>query len=106
MNFEGLIIGVIVFLLIGVFHPIVIKAEYYFTKNVWPVFAIVGVVCLIISLNISNNLLNITMAVLGITCLWSIIELFEQEERVRKGWFPNNPNRKSKTDNVDDATKL
>ena len=29
MNFTGLIIGLSTFLCIGVFHPIVIKAEYY-----------------------------------------------------------------------------
>ena len=34
------------------------------------------------------------VAVLGVTCLWSIKELFEQEERVKKGWFPANPKRK------------
>jgi len=26
--------------------------------------------------------------------LWSIHELFEQEKRVERGWFPKNPNRK------------
>ena len=32
----------------------------------------------------------------GCSCLWSIKELFEQRERVRKGWFPENPKRKAK----------
>ncbi|MBQ5358077.1 MAG: DUF4491 family protein [Alistipes sp.] len=26
--------------------------------------------------------------VIGCSCLWSIRELFEQRECVRKGWFP------------------
>ncbi|HAD56313.1 MAG TPA: DUF4491 domain-containing protein, partial [Alistipes sp.] len=26
---------------------------------------------------------------------WSILEVFQQRERVRKGWFPENPRRKS-----------
>ena len=30
MNFTGLLIGVATFLCIGLFHPLVIKAEYYF----------------------------------------------------------------------------
>ena len=30
MNFEGLLVGVFTFLIIGVSHPIVIKTEYYF----------------------------------------------------------------------------
>ncbi|MBR1950263.1 MAG: DUF4491 family protein [Bacteroidales bacterium] len=25
---------------------------------------------------------------------WSILELFEQKERVRKGWFPEGPGHK------------
>ena len=28
MNFNGILVGVVTFLLIGLFHPIVIKAEY------------------------------------------------------------------------------
>ena len=30
MNFTGVLIGLVSFLSIGVFHPIVIKAEYHF----------------------------------------------------------------------------
>jgi hypothetical protein len=40
MRIEGLMIGVIAFGVIGVFHPIVIKAEYYFTEKIWPLFLI------------------------------------------------------------------
>ena len=29
MNFNGLIIGIATFLIIGAFHPLVIKAEYH-----------------------------------------------------------------------------
>ena len=42
MHFEGLAMGVIVFLIIGIFHPVVIKVEYYFGKKVWPTFFVVG----------------------------------------------------------------
>ena len=79
MNFLGLIISVAAFLIIGIFHPIVIKCEYYFTDKVWPVFLVAG-----------SSLLG----VLGCSFLWSIGELKEQRERVEKGWFPKNPNRK------------
>jgi hypothetical protein len=34
------------------------------------------------------------LAVWGASSLWSIGELFEQRERVAKGWFPKNPKRK------------
>ncbi|MDO4961311.1 MAG: DUF4491 family protein [Eubacteriales bacterium] len=97
MNFTGIIIGVTSFLSIGVFHPIVIKAEYYFSKRVWPVFAIVGAILLIISTQLVNVVAGAALAVIGMSCFWSIHELYEQEERVRKGWFPKNPKRKDYT---------
>lgn len=94
MNFFGIIIGLMAFLIIGVFHPIVIKTEYYFGKKVWPIFLILGIVFLLISLFIFDKTISAIVGVLGFTSLWSIHELIEQEERVNKGWFPKNPNKK------------
>ncbi len=94
MNFTGLIIGASVFLLIGMFHPIVIKVEYYLGKQFWWMFAVIGVLALVASIFISNDILSSIIGALGITCFWSIKELFEQEERVKKGWFPKNPQKK------------
>lgn len=94
MQFNGLIIGISVFLIIGIFHPIVIKAEYYFTKKIWPAFLIMGIIFSVVSLFCKNDIVSILLGTLGFTCFWSIKELFEQEERVKKGWFPNNPKRK------------
>lgn len=94
MYFEGLIIAVATFLIIGFFHPIVIKSEYYFGVRCWPLFAVVGVTLLIVSLFVSNVLVASIIGVVGCSCLWSILELFEQRKRVQKGWFPKNPNRK------------
>lgn len=88
MNFNGVLIGLLTFLIIGIFHPIVIKGEYYFSKKIWPVFLIVGLIVLIISLYTSNSILSPILGVIGFTCLWSIKEIFEQEERVKKGWYP------------------
>ena len=28
INFDGLLIGIVTFLIIGLFHPVVVKAEY------------------------------------------------------------------------------
>ena len=94
MQFNGLIIGVSVFLIIGIFHPIVINAEYYFTKKIWPAFLIMGIIFSVVSLFCTNDIVSILLGALGFTCFWSIKELFEQEERVNKGWFPKNPKRK------------
>ena len=94
MYLSGILIGVISFLSIGVFHPIVIKAEYHFSKSCWPVFLIAGIILMIISAMIENIVLSSALAVVGMSSWWSILELFEQEKRVQKGWFPANPNRK------------
>ena len=97
MNFNGILLAIVTFLVIGVFHPIVIKCEYYFSDKVWPVFLAAGLICLVISLFIENLLAASIIGVVGCSCLWSIGELKEQRERVEKGWFPENPNRKKKS---------
>lgn len=94
MNFHGIIIGVAAFLIIGIFHPIVIKTEYYYSKRVWPVFLVVGIVLILFSLFIENSIISAVVGITGFSSLWSIHELFEQEKRVERGWFPKNPNRK------------
>lgn len=93
MNFSGVLTAGISFLVIGIFHPIVIWAEYYFTKRCWPVFLAAGVICLGLSVCSGREMPSVFLGVLGCTFLWSIQELYEQEERVKKGWFPENSNR-------------
>lgn len=94
MNFTGLIIAVTTFLVIGLFHAIVIKSEYYFGTKCWWVFALTGVAFITASLLVENGILSPILGVIGCSCFWSILEIFEQRERVRKGWFPKNPKRK------------
>lgn len=94
MYFAGLIIAILTFLIIGVFHPVVIKTEYYFGTRPWWIFLITGVACVVISILVENTVASALIGVLGATLLWSIGELFEQKKRVEKGWFPMNPKRK------------
>ncbi|WP_061995216.1 DUF4491 family protein [Clostridium sp. ATCC 25772] len=94
MNFQGIMIGLMAFFIIGVFHPIVIKGEYYFGKKIWPMFFILGLIFIGISVIVKNNIIASILGVTGFSCLWSIHEIIEQEERVKKGWFPKNPKRK------------
>lgn len=93
MHFEGLLVGFFTFVLIGLFHVVVIKGEYYFSKRIWPLFLIVGLVLLGWSVFVVDILWSSLIAVAGISFLWSIGEIIQQEERVRKGWFPKNPKR-------------
>lgn len=75
-------------MVIGIFHPIVIKTEYHFGVKVWWVFLLLGLVALALSLVVHNTILSTLLGVLAFSSFWSIKELFEQRERVRKGWFP------------------
>lgn len=94
MNVGGLIIGAAAFVIIGVFHPIVIKSEYHIGKRIWPAFLVAGLALIALSLCLQNTTVSAIIGITGFSCLWSIRELFEQEERVKKGWFPRNPKKK------------
>ena len=96
MNFTGIIIGVSSFLCIGIFHPIVIKAEYYWGTRCWWVFLLLAVICIAGSLFTAATIPSIILGVVAFSSLWSILELFKQRERVAKGWFPQNPKRDEK----------
>ena len=91
MNFGGLILAFITILLIGIFHPIVIKSEYYFSTKCWPVFAVMGTFAVVGSLFVENIYISSIIAVLGGVLFWSIHELFLQRKRVIQGRFPKNP---------------
>ena len=93
MDFQGLIIGVITFVIIGVFHPIVIKSEYYIGKKIWPAFLVLGIFFIALSLFVNNVIISAVSGITGFTFLWSIKEVIEQEERVKKGWSPANPKK-------------
>ena len=80
-------------ILTGLFHPIVIKCEYYFSAKIWPVFLVLGMISCVLSLCLENPAASSIFGILGAILLWCIRELQEQEKRVSKGWFPKNPKR-------------
>lgn len=91
----GLIIGLFTFLIIGLFHPLVIKAEYYWGKRSWWAFLLVGLGCLGGSLACCNLYVSILLSITSFSSFWSILEVFEQFKRVQRGWFPMNPKRRA-----------
>ncbi len=99
---QGIVIGVLTFLIIGVFHPLVIKAEYYFGTKIWWAFLVMGVIFLVLAYWSSTVFMSAIFAILGFSSLWSILEIKEQAERVRKGWFPKNPQRHYDFDDTKD----
>ena len=96
MYFTGFAIAVCTFLIIGIFHPIVVKVEYYFGTSLWWLFLLAGITCIIFSICIESTFVSALIGVVGASLLWSIGEIFEQKKRVEKGWFPMNPKRKGK----------
>lgn len=94
LHFTGLIIGVATFVVIGIFHPLVIKGEYYFGVKCWWAFLLMGIAAVAGSLFVDNVLWSTLLAVWGASSFWSIGELFEQRKRVEKGWFPKREDKK------------
>ncbi|MDH6312295.1 hypothetical protein M2137_001065 [Parabacteroides sp. PFB2-10] len=93
IHFEGLIIGIATFLVIGLFHPVVVKAEYYWGTRCWWLFLAFGIAGVVAALFIEQVMWSAICGVFAFSSFWSIKEVFEQEERIRKGWFPRNPRR-------------
>ena len=93
-NLTGLVIGLATFLIIGVFHPLVIKGDYHFGVRIWRAFLLMGLAAIAASVAVRHVVWSTLLAVWGASSLWSIGELFEQRKRVAKGGFPRNPRRK------------
>lgn len=94
MNFTGLLVGLSTFLIIGLFHPLVVKAEYYMGVRSWILFALAGVLFAIASLWVRDLIGSTLLGVLAFSSFWSILEVIHQRERVQKGWFPEGPGHK------------
>lgn len=88
IQFDGLLTGIATFLIIGLFHPIVIKAEYHLGVRCWPLFLVAGVGGAVASLFCASTVASTICGVFAFSCFWSIGELFAQRKRVAKGWFP------------------
>ena len=91
----GIVIGICTFLIIGLFHPVVVKAEYYWGTRCWWIFLVLGILGIAGSVWIEDILISSLLGVFSFSSFWTIKELFEQRERVLKGWFPMNPKRKA-----------
>lgn len=94
-NLSGLLIGIGTFLIIGLFHPLVIKCEYYFGTRCWWMFLLWGIGGIIGALYVRELFWSSLLGVFAFSSFWTILEVFEQKERVKKGWFPMNPKRKA-----------
>ena len=94
-NLTGILIGLCTFLIIVVFHPIVVKSEYYFGTRCWWAFLLVGIAGIAAALLAHDIFWSSLLGVVAFSSFWGILELFQQRERVRKGWFPRKTGKPS-----------
>ena len=87
-HLTGIVVGGITFLIIGLFHPLVVKGEYYFGVRCWWVFLLSGMAAIIAAFLVDNVIASASCGVFAFSSFWAIGELFEQRKRVEKGWFP------------------
>lgn len=92
MNFQALLIGILAFVTIGIFHPVVVKLEYHFGKKIWWAVFFPGMGILVVSLFVSSYW-SLGLGVIAFACFWTTIELFFQHKRVLKGQAKRNPQR-------------
>ena len=93
LHLTGLVIGICTFLILGLLHTVDVKCEYYFGTRCWWGCLLLGLGGTAASLWVANVLLSTLLGVFAFSSFWTIKEIFEQEERVKKGWFPKNPKR-------------
>lgn len=93
MHFSGIIVGAAVFFCIGICHPAVIKMEYYLGKKSWWIWLAVGLLVAAVSLFVPGHTVSTILGGFAFSCFWGILEIHQQEKRVVKGWFPENPER-------------
>ena len=103
LNYSGVIVGISSFLIIGLFHPLVVKAEYWFGVKFWRVFLAMGLAGLTGSLLVAHKVWSILLGVFAFSSFWGIREMFEQRERVLKGWFPKRKTEQATPRHVDIA---
>lgn len=96
MNYHGLLAGIALWVIIWATRYACIRGEYHFGQAFRYVFLVMGLLGLFAALFVNNLLLSAIFAIFGFTNLWGIHEVIEQEERVRKGWFPRKPSKEKK----------
>ncbi|HEX6035743.1 MAG TPA: DUF4491 family protein [Anaerolineales bacterium] len=94
LNYVGLVAAASTFIGIWFGHVAVRKIESI-SPTIWVptvAFAVAGIAFEWFSLFSSHFLLSTAFGILGLTLLWDALEFTRQQNRVRKGHAPANPN--------------
>lgn len=92
-NFSGIILSLVVFVTIGFGHVMVRKVNYITGTKLAPLMYLIGAGMIVWSLFVSNDILSASIGITAMTVLFDGYELHRQEERIRNGSAPENPNR-------------
>ena len=96
LNLTGIFLGVFMLFAIGFGFFWVIKIEYYLGAGVWKLVLGVGILICLASLIMPTFTVSALLGIIGGSVVWGATELPGQEERVQRGLFPANLNRKIK----------
>ncbi len=84
LQWAGPILAVVTFATIGIGHVLVRRLHARFgTRPAIPLFAL-GLLVLIVSLFTRDDLFSAVLGITAITLLWDGIEMYRQEQRVRR----------------------
>lgn len=89
----GLVLAVLTFGTIGLGHVAVRKLNFQYGTKPAPIFLVLGLGFLGLALLAMDNLASAGLGIVGMTTLWDVVELIRQEERIRRGHAPANPDR-------------
>jgi hypothetical protein len=94
MNFIGVIAALTTFFSIWFGHVAVRKIEFI-SPTIWiptTIFAVFEIIVEFLSLFTVNRSLSTAFGILGITLLFDALEFTRQQNRIKKGHAPANPN--------------
>jgi hypothetical protein len=93
LQWAGPVLAVLTFGTIALGHVAVRKLNYRYGTKPAPVFLVLGLGFLVLSLLVTSNLASAALGIVGMTTLWDAVEFVRQEQRIRRGHAPANPDR-------------
>lgn len=93
LQWGGPILAITTLITIGFGHVAVRKLNYLYGTKLALIVVGLGLLALLLSLRAVDDLTSAVLGIVGATTLWDAIELYRQEERIRRGHAPANPNR-------------
>jgi len=93
LQWTGIVLALIALGTIAFGHVAVRKVNYLYGTRPVPYVLLAGLVFLFLSLQMDSDLASAALGILGMTTLWDSFELVRQEERIRRGHAPANPQR-------------